>query len=492
MPRPNVLIITADQLRFDAVSTGGNNHVHTPNLARLARTGVNFTNSFTPCPICVPARASITTGNYPHFATGTARNSGYIHQDQPVLAHHFNAAGYGTYAVGKLHYVPYAEPGEPRLVHGFQSVDLMESGRIISRYAPDLPRGIEDYYDYLEDVGWKGFKRAHAAGNNDVHPAVSPLPAEHYVDSWIADTTIRRLEEHEGRDHEPFLLWMSFPKPHSPYDPPRPYDQFYDPRTLPEPFGGPELLESHSPILRRNRPRYNWRSMSPQAIQVARAHYYGCITFQDACVGRVLDYLESEGLREDTIVIYTADHGDLLGDFGCFFKQSFMNGSVRVPFIWSAPGLLPSGRTSDALVGLQDILPTITTMTRAALDRPVHGLDLSDELAGEVPLARDVYISECNDAPTQSYMACDGKWKYIYSEQDGFEELYDQELDPEELANRAAEQPERCAELRSRVVEWCRHTGRDSALEGDGLVMTPTDPADQSEFPANALGWRWY
>ena len=493
MPRPNILLITADQLRYDAVSPSGNQFIHTPNLERLASTGISFSNGFTPCPICVPARASITTGNYPHFATGTARNSGYIHQDQPVLAHHYNAAGYGTYAIGKLHYVPYAKVGEERLVHGFQSVDLMESGRIVSQYMPDPPRGMEDYYDYLRDIGWEGYTRAHAIGNNDVHPAPSPLPAEHFVDSWIARNTINRLKEHRSsRSADPFLAWMSFPKPHSPYDPPEPYNRFYDPRAIPPPLGTPEMLETKSPYLRQRRTQYNWEHMSPQAVQVARAHYYGLITFQDYCIGQVLDYLEAEELRENTIIIYTADHGDLLGDFGCFFKSNFLNGSVRIPYLWSAPALLPSGETRSDLVGLQDILPTLANLTDAPLNDDVHGLDISDCLRGTAGSRRDVYVSECHDAPDQTIMATDGLWKYIYSEVNGFEELYDLENDPDELTNLARENPQQCAGWQKQIIQWCSETGRDTLTDGDTLVQTPVDLSNLEPSRSGPFGWRWY
>jgi arylsulfatase len=493
MPRPNILLITADQLRFDALSTGGNTWVHTPNIARLARAGVNFRQSFTPCPICVPARACITTGNYPHFATGTANNSGHIHGDQPILAEHFGRAGYATYAVGKLHYTPYSEPGQPRLVHGFESVDLTESGRIVAGYAPDPPRGLEDYYDYLEDVGWQGFTRAHAVGNNDVHPAVSPLPAEHNVDSWVANTTIRRLREHhENRGDNPFLTWMSFPKPHSPYDPPDPWHRFYDPRTIPEPFGTPEMLDGRSPFLSIARTRYNWSRMSPQAIQVARAHYHGLITFQDSCIGRVLDYLDSTPEGRNTIICFNADHGDLLGDFGCFFKSNFLNGSVRVPQIWSAPGLMQSDVERDDLVGLQDIMPTLCSLADVPLEHDVHGMDLSQTLRGESALGREVYVAECHDAPRQQVMACDGRWKYIHSEMNGVEELYDQQEDPHELCNLASEVGEIVQRLRASVVEWSRETGRESLLDGDDLVSTPADVESEMGFADGSQGWRWF
>jgi len=495
MPRPNILLVCADHLRHDAIAPNGNPFIHTPNLSRLAASGVNFRNSFTTNPICVPARATMATGNYPHFATRRTTNSGRIHDEQPIMAHHFNRAGYATYAVGKLHYTPYAKLGEPRLVHGFQSVDLTESGRIVSAYLPDPPRGLEDYFDYLRDVGWAGYTRAHAIGNNDVHPAPSPLPAEHYVDAWVARTAVQRLDEHR-RQHpgQPFLMWMSFPKPHSPYDPPEPYHRFYDPRRVPPPVGGPELLADHSPHLRIARAKYNWERMSPQAIQVARAHYFGLVTFQDYCFGRVLDWLDATGEREHTIIAYMADHGDLLGDFGCFFKVNFLNGSVRVPFVWSAPGLIPSGGTSDALVGLQDLMPTLAALAEAPLDTPVHGADLSAVMRGTDDAVRDVYVSESSGAAGEQMMACDGRWKYIHSAANGVEELYDQRDDHAELRNLAREKPEECRRLRAHLVDWCRRYGHAAALAPDGgdLAERPFDVDAAAKFSEGSFGWRWY
>ena len=154
---PNILLISADQMRWDCLGAIGNPVIQTPNLDRLARRGVLFRNGFTPDPICVPARASIMTGNYPHVCTGQKTNGGRIRADQPLLTETLKSVGYRTYALGKLHFVPYSPPGEPRLVHGFQHVRLTESGRILKQFDPERQqRGLEDYMDELEDWGWGG------------------------------------------------------------------------------------------------------------------------------------------------------------------------------------------------------------------------------------------------------------------------------------------------------------------------------------------------
>ena len=174
----NILLIMADQLPADALACNGNPVIDTPNLDRLARTGVNCTACYTPAPICVPARAALATGCYPHRCTGTKNNEGTILHGLPLLPAELAAAGYRTYATGKLHYLPYRPPGEPRVTHGFQVSEVAESGRALRKWDPEgRLRGLEDYLDYLHEVGWGGYSRANGLGNNDVFASASAMPA---------------------------------------------------------------------------------------------------------------------------------------------------------------------------------------------------------------------------------------------------------------------------------------------------------------------------
>lgn len=492
---PNVLLITADQLRYDALGCSGNTCIQTPNIDALAASGVNFTNCYSIDPVCVPARASITTGNYPHHCTGVKMNGGRIHDNQNKIAEVFTNAGYETYALGKLHYLPYSAPDQPRLIHGFQHCELAESGRILAKF--DLhgkQRGIEDYVDYLADAGWKGYSRAHATGNNDMHPAPSPLPAEHFVDTWVAERSMHHLREHvEKRKDKPFFMWTSFPKPHSPYDPPRPYDAMYDPRRVPKPFGNIDMLKDRDPQMLITAITHGMEYMSPEAFQNARAHYYGLITYQDLMIGRLLKFLDETGLRDDTIIIYTADHGDMLGDFGTCFKGNFMEGSVHVPFIVSAPGQVPAGKTSKELVGLQDILPTLKALTGVEMKHKMDGLDLSGALNGKGGV-RDITFSQYLDDPMQKYMAFDGRWKYIYSQSNAVEELYDLENDPHELRNliSAGAEGGQAERLRNEVIRFCAENGDHAMLDGTRLKRSEFDVKARCHFLPGTMGWRWY
>ena len=491
----NLLVITADHMRHDAIGCNGNAFVQTPNIDRLASGGVTFANSFTPDPICVPARASITTGCYPHRATGLKANSGRIRDDVPKIAEHFAAAGFRTYAIGKLHYVPYAPPGEPRLLHGFGHAELCEEGRILNQYDPEGKiEGLEDYHDYLKSVGWGGYERAHGVGNNDVHPSPSPVPAEHHEEAWVANRSMAILKKHKT-DHpgQPFFLWASFTKPHSPYDPPHDYARRYDPRDIPAPIGEPASLEGRDRELERRAKRYGWDRLSPEGVRLARAYYYGLVTFHDEMVGRILQRLEDEGLADDTVVVYTADHGDLLGDFGRFFKTCFYDGAVKIPLIVRAPGAAPEGEVRDHLVGLQDILPTACALTGAPAVEGVDGMDLSDILRNDITPGRDAYVAQTGGPPYQKYMIRTAQWKYIYCQEGPTEELYDVTRDPQELNNLAGNpayhgQAER---LRNDLVHWCIEHGDESMLDGGKLAETPP-VEEETTFNAGSMGWRWY
>lgn len=487
----NVLLITADQLRYDAIGTAGLGGAKTPNFDRMAKKGVFFTKAYTPCPICVPARAVITTGNYAHRATGSKSNCGLIKNDQPRIAHHFNDSGYATYAIGKLHYVPYAPPGKSRLLHGFKYCDLHESGRILREFDPEgKQRGLEDYHDYLHSVGYGGYERAHGIGNNEVCATASIVPEEHYVDTWITRRSIAMLKQHLKKQRgKPFFMWTSYPKPHSPYDPPGRWATMYDPRKVPPPAGNQKMLVDKDPLLRSLRGRFMWDAMSPEAIQASRARYWGLVSLQDHLIGQLLDFLDENGLAGNTIVIFTTDHGDLLGDFGCFFKSNHLEGSSHIPFIWRVPGIA-GGKRFNALVGLEDILPTLATLTATKLAHAVQGKDITSVLRKGRPV-RDMYVAQVHDAPRQSYMITDGHYKYIYHEMGPTEELYDLESDPQELKNLLSKGKAKdvAGKFKARLEAWIKEYKDKTMLNKKGRLVSRLIPDDFLKQGPNPNMW---
>lgn len=498
MKKPNILLIMCDQMRHDAVGCNENNTVKTPNLDRLASSGVNFSNSFTPNPICVPARASLTTGCYSHKCTGFKSNKGAVKEGFPLLGEQLNERGYETYAVGKLHYNPYQPPGKPRTTHGLKTTELAESGRILSKHDPlNTITGLEDYHDYLHTVGWGGYTRGHGLGNNDVYAAPSPIPEEHYVDTWVADRALHYMKRHiEQQPDTPFFMWASFPKPHSAFDPPDPYHRMYDPRNMPDPDGSFALLEERGlDVLMKTHYDHMWDLLSPEAKKVIKSYYYGLISHQDKQIGKMLDFLEQYNIQDDTIVIYTADHGEMLGDFGLYFKSNFYNGSVRVPLIISYPAKLPKGKVSDQLVGLQDLLPTMLALTGTPLDPYVDGKNLVPVMENDESV-RPYYVAQCIDDPYQQYMVASREWKYIYHQYGGVEELYNQLDDSTELYNMAgSDNPEirqLMKSMRSYLIHWCTDNGDLQMLEqGDLKVQERAAPFAKPKVK-NVFGRRFY
>lgn len=487
-----------DQMRHDALRCNGNPTVSTPNIDKLAESGINFTNSFTPDPICVPARASLTTGLYPHKCTGSKDNTGEIKDGLPKLGEELNKRGYETYSMGKLHYNPYRGPGETRTTHGIRTTAFAESGRILSQYDPvNQLTGLEDYHDYLHTVGWGGYTRGHGLGNNDVYPAPSPIPEEHYVDTWVADQSIAHMQNHLLTNREtPFFMWVSFPKPHSAFDPPRPYDSLYDPREMPEPVGNIDILKERA-LHQEVKTHYGhmWDLLSTEAKKVIKAYYYGLITHQDKQIGKIMDFIESNGLYEDTIMVYTADHGEMLGDFGLYFKKTFYNPSVRVPLIIRYPSRIKAGTVSEQLVGLQDLMPTLLSLADSPLEAAIDGLDLSPVIF-ENKAIREFYIGQCGDDPYQQYMVISLQYKYIYHQLNGVEELYDQLLDPTEVHNLAASHKVDIASIRANMrhilIQWCVDNGDYGMLEKGDLKKSESDSPQAWVKPANPFGRRLY
>lgn len=508
----NILLITFDQMRADAVGNSAPgtplkealaDTIRTPHLTQLALDGACFTGCHSTAPVCVPARIAITTGRYPHRASGSKGNNGVIRAGEPLVAQHFADNGYATAAFGKLHYLPYARPGEPRTVHGFQHCELHEEGRIIGRDGPkgDVA-GLEDYHDWLAETPWKGYDRAHGIGNNDVKPASSALPAEFNEASWCIDRTINWLDKREASGtKKPFFIWTSFTRPHAPFDPPRPWDTAYDPREVPAPQ--PDWLEAQTIHEGRDREvagrfiRHGWNYLPPQAVQVIRAHYCGLVSFLDEQVGRLLNYLEAHDLSDDTLVAFTSDHGEQLGDMGCFLKACFFEDSVKVPLIIRFPGKdsRKRGVVNPSLVGLHDLLPTFCSAAGIPTPDDLDGRDLGPLTIDPQAAVRQSIVSQVSSSLGDKAMIRRGNWKYVYCSGGPTEELYDLDSPEGEQVNRINDPA--CKEtgdaLRQELIQWCIDNHDHQMLSGENLAVKPIDDnGEPPKFTPGALGWRWF
>ena len=427
--RPNILLITTDQQRWDAVSGTGPAFLRTPHFEHLCKEGVRFNRAYSDCPTCVPARRTIMTGQHAH-THGMTENSVKVPVDSAAtLPGQLAAGGYQTMAIGKMHFSP------QRARQGFQEMIL-----------PD------DYYREMAQRGGQQPMR-HGLGQNEVTPGMSTVPEGDTLTSWIAERSVDFIS-HRRDPTTPFFLWTSFSKPHPPLDPPEPYYSMYRRNDIPEPVMGDWANDEDCPVALKRMWERMGGGLSPEIVREARAAYYGLISQIDFNLGRLFAALRASGQWRNTIIIFTSDHGEYLGDHGGMWKGFFHESSARVPFVLRLPPSEPwtsSDRTVEDLVCLADVYPTL--LCAAGLDVPknVDGIDLSPIARGkEQPSDRHVVSVFASDREHCYQLAVtDGKWKYLWFPEGGAEQLFDLINDPQELKNLGADGES--AEMKSKL-----------------------------------------
>ena len=349
--RMNVLFVMADQHRADCV--GGS--AHTPNLDRLAREGATFTSAYSSTPTCTPARACLLTGLSPwnHGMLAYGKVAGRYAYEMPTAMHEL---GYFTAAIGKLHYTP------QRNAHGYQMALLDESGRVES---VDFR---SDYRSWFASQAPLLNPDATGVGFNDYNAKAYVLPERLHPTRWTGDCAVRFLEDYQRP--EPFFLKVSFARPHSPYDPPQRWMDFYRDRVLP----GASIGKWAEGNRARNTEKNDlWRGeLGAAAIRESRQGYWGSVSFVDEQVGRIVESLEKRGMLENTLIVYTSDHGDMLGDHHLWRKSYGYEGSARIPMIIRLPGTKKAQVIAQP-VELRDIFPTVLDAAGAGPSRPIDG-----------------------------------------------------------------------------------------------------------------------
>lgn len=445
MDCPNILWITTDQQRADTIHALGNEHIRTPNLDRLCAEGVAFRRAYCQNPICSPSRASFLTGCYPSRLpaniNGNARLS--LPEGVRLIPRVLADAGYDCGLAGKLHLTSAWQGVEARVDDGYRVFDyshaptqgmgrgngytdwLAETGHLdevldLSRFDPALQRGAT----YREDV-----------------------LVELHQTTWCCDRALDFIAQPRSG---PWLMSVNIFDPHPAYDAPRRYANRYDPAALPAPpFRESDLLlqevlsSTHvfPSAVRRPGPRE----------QANRANYYGMIELIDENVGRLLDALEARGLREQTLVLFTSDHGNLLGDHGLNQKGCrFYEGLVRVPLIFSWPSHFRQGLVAEGLVELTDLAPTLAAVAGTPL-HPCDGQSLLPILTGQADPAHhhnhvrcefydtlDMHFGKPNrppHCPSFATMVRDERYKLVLYHGAETGELYDLARDPDEHEN---------------------------------------------------------
>lgn len=407
---PNLLVILADQWRAQTLTAAGDTDLLAPNLHRLAGEGLHFRRAYASYPLCTPSRSSLITGRFPH-ASRTVRNSVQLPLEEPSLAAQLKSAGYATGYIGKWHLDGDARPG----------------------FVPPGPR--RRGFDY-----WAAFNRGHSYTDSTYfRDTPEPIRPGGFEPDYQTSLAVDFIRANRAR---PFFLFLSWGPPHTPRTPPPRFARLYDPRRF---------------HLRENVP-------ADYAGQARRGHagYYGLCSALDENVGRLLRTVDEEGIVQDTIVVFTSDHGDLLGSHGLEYKNEPFEESARVPFLLRFPRRLKGGATNDLLVSNVDFAPTLLSFCGAAIPAPVQGRDLSGLiLSGRGERPESVYAEGKMGGEGEWRMIVRGLDKMVINRSMEVTHLFNLGQDPYEKENLAREPGERRKrdELLALLRAWAFRTG---------------------------------
>jgi len=474
-PRPvrNVLLFLTDQQRKDSIGAYGNPLIRTPSFDRIAREGLRFERAYTQNPFCSPARASILTGTHPR-THGVWHNGIQFRTGVPTLGDMLLEEGFRTGSVGKIHLNPWFGEAPPVCFEesrrhweehpemaawhgpycGFQDVHMVLGHGHYSMYAGHYGAYLKAAYP----EGAEKLKRPAALLDDGyLETWVNAIPEEHHYDTWIADRTVEMIDRCAS---ERFFIHCSFPDPHHPFTACEPYASMYSPGDMPDSIpASEEELESMPPFYVRQhrgepsfydrRPASFDKDIAGEPLRAIKAQTYGMVTHVDTCIGRILDHLESRGLLEETLIVFTTDHGELLGDHGLLYKGPFYYQSlVNVPLLMRRPGQRPAVVTD--LAAHVDIVPTVLESLGVQTPEYLPGRSLAGWFAGEPQHSRDAALTEFRPfgCPNMKVLHT-GRWKYVYYGTEEYGELFDLAEDPEEHSNLFADPAHR--ETRDRL-----------------------------------------
>lgn len=466
MSKPNILLITSDQQHWNTLGCI-NPEVQTPNLDKLVSQGTLFTRAYTPNPTCTPTRSCLITGKYPSqhgaYSLGTK-----LPESEVTIGDYLHEAGYETALVGKAHFQPlrathefstlesyplmqdldyWAKFEEP--FYGFRHVEL-------ARNHADEQHVGQHYALWMEEKGlhnWRDYFRP-PTGNNTSQQHKWLIPEAYHYNTWIAERTNALLDTYQDRK-KPFFLWASFFDPHPPYLVPEPYDTMYDPASL----SIPQIVEGehatnppHFAMTQEQNPDFSaWDEPNGSAIHGFQSHlhdrdelakdiaiYYGMITCMDKYIGRILDHLDELGLADNTLVVFTSDHGHYYGHHGLIAKGPFhYDDGIRVPMIARLPQKIAAGKRNHSLQSLVDYAPTFLAFCGLDVPPDMTGLNQGANWMDESAQARQHVIIENRHQPFSVHMKTyvDDRYKLtVYYGRD-YGEIFDLQSDPDELHN---------------------------------------------------------
>lgn len=451
--RPNILWYCTDQQRFDTIGALGNSHVITPTLDGLVQEGVAFTRAYCQSPICTASRSSFMTGMYPGRIHNCRNGNKSFVNPPPLISKLLSESGYDCGLVGKFHLQSAGERTEPRMDDGYRYWRFSHAPR------DDWPEG-HDYADWVQGQG----------GDLDaLRASEGRVPPELHQTTWVTECALEFIKQPRDSDI-PWLLTLNPYSPHEPLIPPRIYADMFDPADMP----GPHFRESD--LVQQNKLRdifFQSEARNPDAFDGRKQQslYYAMIRQIDDQFARILEELERTGQRDNTVIIFTSDHGECLGDHGLLWKGCrFYEGLVRVPLIFSYPGHIKTNLRTDALVELIDMSATILDLGGVELPAEFQGRSLLPILNGAADpsrhrsFVRSEYYDAIDVQPlTYATMYRDQQYKLVTYHTQGKGELYDLDADPWEFEN-LWDNPG-CRDTKLRLIEAAFNTTMNQNID---------------------------
>lgn len=416
---PNVLFVTVDQWPGNLLGCAGHPVIETPTLDHLASVGTRFSRAYSECPICIPARRTMMTGTSPRgHGDRTFQPALRMPEGLPTLAGTFSRYGYQTQAIGKLHVYPQRD----RI--GFDDALLAEEGR-------GALGGTDDYEMFLADKGYAGQQFMHGMSNNEYSWRTWHLPEELHVTNWTTWAAARSIRRRDPT--RPGLWHVSYTPPHPPLVPLASYLERYRARQIDEPYIGEWARDDETLAYPLELTRDYWAKLPVEQLIDMRRAFYALCTHIDHQLRILIGTLREEQILDNTVILITSDHGDMLGNHGFYAKRLMYEGSANVPMILigaASDTRVQTGVVDDRLVGLQDIMPTLLDLCGLSVPETCEGRSMvSDE-------RRDVLYGEALKGPKAMRMLHDGCHKLIWYPAGSRFQLFDLEQDPEEMVDR--------------------------------------------------------
>ena len=420
--RPNILWICTDQQRWDTIRSLGNEYIRTPNIDRLVSSGVAFERAYCQSPICTPSRAGFLTGMYPSAVHGCMNGNDRWDNAAPLVTKTLADSGYDCGLAGKFHLSGAQGRIEPRVDDGYRVFHWSHHPH------DDWPEG-HSYIDWLKSQG---------RDYDSIYKELGYIPSEYHQTTWCADRAIDFMREERT---QPWLFSLNCFDPHSPFDPPQEWLDHYPQSSMPGPLFRESDLVAQERLKEVNFQRTPRRPEELNAKSY-QARYYAMIELIDHNVGRMLDALAASNQIENTVVIFTSDHGETLGDHGLLLKGCrFYESLVRVPLVFSWPARFQQGLRSQALVELTDLAPTLLELAQVTVPMSMHGKSLTALMEGKSPgdrhreFVRSEYYRALAGVQSFGTMVRSEQFKQVIYHGHGLGELFDLDADPGEFEN---------------------------------------------------------